>query len=64
VLWLEDGRFRADVMTAHDPVCGQLIEAEGAPTASFNGISYYFCAEQCFKLFEATPQRYVEANEG
>lgn len=64
VLWLEDGRFRADVMTAHDPVCGQLIEVEGAPTASFNGISYYFCAEQCFKLFEATPQRYVEANEG
>ena len=64
VLWLEDGRFRADVMTARDPVCGQLIEVEGAPTASFNGISYYFCAEQCFKLFEATPQRYVEANEG
>jgi putative ABC transport system ATP-binding protein len=64
VLWLEDGRFRADVMTARDPVCGQLIEVEGAPTASFNGISYYFCAEQCLTLFEATPQRYVEANEG
>ncbi len=64
VLWLEDGRFRADVMTARDPVCGQLIEVEGAPTASFNGMSYYFCAEQCLKLFEATPRRYVEANEG
>ena len=64
VLWLEDGRFRADVITARDPVCGQLIEVEGAPTASFNGKSYYFCAEQCLMLFEATPQRYVEANEG
>ncbi len=64
VLWLEDGRFRADVITARDPVCGQLVEVEAAPTASFNGRSYYFCAEQCLKLFEAGPQRYVEANEG
>ncbi len=64
VLWLEDGCFRADVMTASDPVCGQLIEVEGALTVSFDGTSYYFCAEQCLKLFEATPRRYVEANEG
>jgi putative ABC transport system ATP-binding protein len=64
VLWLEDGRFRADVITVRDAVCGQLIEVEGAPTVSFNGMSYYFCAEQCLKLFEAAPRRYVEANEG
>jgi putative ABC transport system ATP-binding protein len=64
VLWLEDGRFRADVITARDPVCGQLVEVEAAPTASFSGMSYYFCAEQCLRLFEATPRRYVEANEG
>ena len=61
---LEDGRFRADVITACDAVCGQLVEVEGALTVSFNGMSYYFCAEQCLKLFEAAPRRYVEANKG
>ena len=59
VVWLEDGRFRSDVVTARDPVCGQVVEVEAAPTASFKGQSYYFCAEQCFKLFEANPDRYA-----
>lgn len=59
VVWLEDGRFRSDVVTARDPVCGQVVEVEVAPTASFEGHSYYFCAEQCLKLFEANPHRYT-----
>jgi putative ABC transport system ATP-binding protein len=59
VVWLEDGRFRSDVVTARDPVCGQVVEVEAAPTASFEGHSYYFCAEQCLKLFEANPHRYA-----
>jgi putative ABC transport system ATP-binding protein len=59
VVWLEDGRFRSDVVTARDPVCGQVVEVEAAPTASFEGRSYYFCAEQCLKLFEANPHRYA-----
>jgi putative ABC transport system ATP-binding protein len=59
VVWLEDGRFRSDVVTARDPVCGQVVEVEAAPTASFRGQSFHFCAEQCLKLFEANPQRYA-----
>jgi putative ABC transport system ATP-binding protein len=59
VVWLEDGRFRSDVVTARDPVCGQVVEVEAAPTATFNGQPYYFCAEQCLKLFEANPHRYT-----
>ncbi len=59
VVWLEDGRFRADVLTDTDPVCGRLVEIEAAPSASFNGRTYYFCAEQCLKLFQATPARYA-----
>ncbi len=59
VLWLEDGRFRADVVTDRDPVCGQLVEVEAAPAATFDGKSYSFCAEQCLKLFEASPERYA-----
>ena len=60
VVWLEDGRFRSDVVTARDPVCGQVVEVETAPTTTFNGQPYYFCAEQCLKLFEANPHRYAE----
>ncbi len=59
VVWLEDGRFRSDVVTARDPVCGQVVEVEAAPTTSLNEQPYYFCAEQCLKLFEANPRRYA-----
>ena len=59
-LWLQDGRFRAAVATTRDPVCGQLVEVEAAQTASFDGKAYYFCAEQCLKLFEADPGKYVQ----
>lgn len=63
VVWLEDGRFRSDVVTTQDPVCGQVVEVEAAPTATFKGQSYHFCAEQCLKLFEANPDRYVGTAE-
>jgi len=59
VVWLEDGRFRSDVVTARDTVCGQVVEVEAAPMTSFNGQAFYFCAEQCLKLFEANPHRYA-----
>jgi len=59
VVWLEDGRFRSDVVTARDPVCGQLVEVESAPAIDFEGHTHYFCAEQCLKLFGANPRRYA-----
>ena len=59
VVWLEDGRFRSDVVTARDPVCGQLVEVESAPAIEFEGHTHYFCAEQCLKLFAANPRRYA-----
>jgi len=59
VVWLEDGRFRSDVVTARDPVCGQLVEVESAPAFDFEGCTHYFCAEQCLKLFTANPRRYA-----
>ncbi len=62
--WLQDGRFRPAGAPARDPVCGQLVEVEGAPTASFNGRAYYFCAERCLTLFQAEPQKYVETKAG
>jgi putative ABC transport system ATP-binding protein len=63
-LWLQDGRFRAAAVTVRDPVCGQLIEVQGAVRTSFNGAVHYFCAEQCLKLFQAGPEKYVETGTG
>jgi len=60
VLWLEDGRFRSDVITDRDPVCGQLVEVEAAPNIEFEGSVYHFCAEQCFKLFQVSPHLYAK----
>lgn len=62
--WLQDGRFLAGRAPARDPVCGRGVEMEGAPTASFNGRAYYFCAEPCLALFQADPQQYVENKAG
>jgi len=60
--WLQDGRFRSAVAPARDPVCKQLVDVEGAPTASFNSREYYFCAERCLTLFQTDPRKYVEIN--
>jgi len=59
IVWLEDGTFRSDVVTDRDPVCSRVVEVEGAPHAASGGRSYYFCSDQCMKLFEAGPERYV-----
>jgi putative ABC transport system ATP-binding protein len=60
IVWLEDGTFRSDVVTDRDPVCSRVVEVEGAPNTAFGGRSYYFCSDQCMKLFEAGPERYVK----
>jgi len=60
--WLQDGRFRSAMAPARDPVCKQLVDVEGAPTANFNSREYYFCAERCLTLFQTDPQKYVEIN--
>ena len=61
VMWLEDGRFRPDVGTDRDPVCGILVEAEGSPTLEHLGVTYHFCAERCLELFRGNPERYARS---
>lgn len=58
IVWLEDGTFRSDVVTVRDPVCSRVIEMEGAPRFEFEATWYYFCGENCKKLFEAEPVRF------
>jgi putative ABC transport system ATP-binding protein len=60
IVWLEDGTFRSDVETAKDPVCNRVIEVAGAPQVEHLGVLFYFCGEQCNKLFEATPEKFAD----
>ena len=59
IVWLEDGTFRSDVVTVRDPVCSRVIELEGAPSFEYAAVAFYFCGENCMKLFEAEPVRYA-----
>jgi putative ABC transport system ATP-binding protein len=61
IVWLEDGTFRSDVMSVRDPVCSRVIEMEGAPSFEFETVAYYFCGDNCRKLFEMDPVRYSAA---
>jgi YHS domain-containing protein len=44
---------------ATDPVCGMKVEEDGAPTAVFQGATYYFCASGCKWEFEQDPTKFV-----
>lgn len=59
VVWLEDGTFRPDVVTARDPVCNRVIEVHGAPVADLNGETFHFCGEQCLELFQRETARFI-----
>jgi Cu+-exporting ATPase len=43
-----------------DPVCGMEVRRDSAAAkADFEGRTYYFCAEGCWRKFEADPQKYL-----
>jgi xanthine dehydrogenase accessory factor len=45
---------------AIDPVCGMSVQIEGAKyTAEYNGQKYFFCCPACRKLFNQTPEKYL-----
>lgn len=46
--------------TVTDPVCGMQIDSSQAEAQTmYNGTPYYFCSQECRKLFEANPKQYV-----
>ena len=57
---------------AKDPVCGMEVDeakasahqsTPGWPAAgssTYKGKTYYFCASQCEKAFDANPEQYAE----
>lgn len=42
-----------------DPVCGMEVKEEGAPSAEYQGTTYYFCCEGCKKFFSKDPEKYL-----
>ena len=45
---------------AKDPVCGMTVDEAKAPaTLTYEGRTYYFCAEACRRTFEKAPGTYA-----
>lgn len=52
VMWMEDGRIKAQETLETDPNCGASVEAGAAtPKLNYRGKKYYFCSEGCKKEF-------------
>ena len=52
-------------MQVKDPVCGMMIEdTTAAARSTYQGKTYYFCAQECKTTFDANPERYVSAEAG
>ena len=49
---------------AKDPVCGMTVDRHKTPYRSVvDNTTVYFCSAHCKKLFDADPERYLEARE-
>lgn len=43
-----------------DPICGMEVDPEKAEWRSnYKGCLYFFCAEGCWRTFEADPEKYA-----
>ncbi len=42
-----------------DPVCEMEVTEEDAPTSEYEGMTYYFCCEECKEEFDEDPESYV-----
>ena len=54
----------ARISTAEHPlclVCGMDVDVKSAPKSVFKGTTYYFCSEDDKKTFDATPEKFVAA---
>lgn len=52
---------RATEDRAIDPVCGMTIASSGAPSRTFEGVTYHFCSELCLTRFDRDGIAYVAA---
>ncbi len=45
------------------PVCGMDVDPGTAPKSVFKGATYYFCSDQDKKTFDATPDKFINADK-
>jgi YHS domain-containing protein len=43
-----------------DPVCGMEVDPKTAPSAAYEGKTYYFCSAEDKAKFEKSPETYVK----
>lgn len=47
-------------MKVTDPVCGVQVDTEKAVgQEDYGGRTFFFCSEECHRLFKVSPERYV-----
>jgi YHS domain-containing protein len=61
--WLKSKNSR-EVLMAVDPVCGVHVDERAAQpveqyTADYNAETFYFCSEDCKRVFEESPVQYA-----
>jgi Cu+-exporting ATPase len=50
---------QGNAASAVDPVCEMTVDPRSAPSAAFEGTTYYFCCDGCRTTFLADPQKYL-----
>lgn len=51
-----------DTDTLRDPVCGMSVSPVTAVTSTeYEGTTYHFCSEDCYRTFSEDPAQYVNA---
>jgi YHS domain-containing protein len=48
--------------TLRDPVCGMAVSPMTSVTSTeYQGTTYHFCSEDCYRTFSENPAQYVNA---
>ena len=42
-----------------DPVCEMEVDEERSIKSEYEGITYYFCSQECKEEFDSDPEAYV-----
>ena len=57
-----DNKQSAEFIELRDPVCGMEVKKSSTSLVSDHfGRTFHFCSEQCRKLFDINPNRYVDS---
>lgn len=54
--------FARRLVMAIDPVCGMDVNENNPPAKTeYNGVTYYFCSQNCRTEFEEDPEEYLSS---